>query len=293
MDLKRLQYFCTIAEQGSISKAARVLNIAQPPLGKRLQELEEEIGSPLFTRTPRKMVLTEAGTFLYRQSCDILSKINSLKRQTITIATRKKRVVNIGLSYLYLRYFNPVLLDYYRNRPEWDINVVVSDSSHLEAMLLEHTLDIALMQIPGQSHSWDIRELAPIDSVAVISSHYTAMLAGKTLQFADLSGIPLILLHRIGGEGTYEILRSKLFDTMSQVNISIKVSEPKLILDMMEQGFDGAAIIPRSEYVPSQQGKYLACPLTEPFAIYKPAIVTLSTARDRLLWPLAHEQIEE
>ena len=66
------------------------------------------------------------------------------------------------------------------------------DSSHLEAMLLENTLDIALMQIPGQSQSWDIRELAPIDSVAVISSHYTAMLAGKTLQFADLSGAPLI-----------------------------------------------------------------------------------------------------
>lgn len=293
MDLKRLHYFCTIAEQGSVSKAARLLNMAQPPLGKRLQELEEEIGSPLFIRTPRKMVLTEAGTFLYRQACDLLSKVNSLKQETITIATRKKRVVNIGVSYLYLRFFTPVLMDYYRNRPEWDINVVVSDSSHLEEMLLEHTLDIALMQLPQQHKQWHARELKPIDTVVVLAAHYAEKLAGKTLEFSDLNGIPLILLHRIGGEGTYELLRSMLNEQLSQVNISMKVSEPKLIMEMMEQGFNGAAFIPRSEYIPSAQGRYLACPLMQPCAIYTPAIVTLNTARDRLLWPLDHEQAAE
>ncbi|ALV91102.1 MULTISPECIES: LysR family transcriptional regulator [Pantoea] len=289
MDLKRLHYFCTIAEQGSISKAAKLLNIAQPPLGKRLQELEEEIGSPLFTRTSRAMVLTEAGSFLYRRACDILSQVNSLQRQTVTIATRKQRRVTIGISYLYLRYFTPILMDYYQNRPDWDINVVVSDSSHLEAMLIDHSVDIALMQIPQDRHPWFVRELQPIDTITVVSAHYSAMLAGKTLNFADLSGIPLILLHRIGGEGTYEMLRNKLFSSLSQVNISIKVSEPRLVLEMMEQGFEGAAFMPRSEFVPSQQGKYMVCPLAESFAIYHPAIVTLSTAQDRLLWPQKHE----
>ncbi|WP_058959321.1 LysR family transcriptional regulator [Type-E symbiont of Plautia stali] len=289
MDLKRLHYFCTIAEQGSISKAAKLLSIAQPPLGKRLQELEQEIGSPLFTRTPRAMVLTEAGSFLYRRACDILSQVNSLKRQTVTIATHKQRRVTIGISYLYLRYFTPILMGYYQNRPEWDINVVVSDSSHLEAMLVDQRVDIALMQVPHDRQAWFVRELEPIDTIAVVSTHYSAILAGKTLKFTDLNGIPLILLHRIGGEGTYEVLRNTLFSNLSHINISIKVSEPRLVLEMMEQGFEGAAFLPRSEFVPSQHGKYLACPLAEPFAIYHPAIVTLSTAQDRLLWPLEQE----
>lgn len=290
MDLKRLQYFCSIAEQGSISKAARLLNIAQPPLSKRLQELEEEIGSPLFIRSPRKMQLTEAGTFLYRQACTILSRVNSLKRQTIMIATRKKHVVNIGISYLYLRYFNQMLLDYYHNRPDWDINVVVSDSSHLEEMLIGQAIDIALMQSPADKQPWFVRELEAVDTIAVISAHYAAMFAGKALHFTDLSGVPLILLHRIGGEGTYEILRNKLYEKIEQVNISIKVSEPKLILEMLEQGFAGAAFIPRSEFVPSPQGKYISCPLAESFAIYKPAMVTLSTTQDRQLWALPAEE---
>lgn len=43
MDLKRLRYFCRVVEQGSVSQAAKSLNMAQPPLSKRIQELEEEL----------------------------------------------------------------------------------------------------------------------------------------------------------------------------------------------------------------------------------------------------------
>ncbi len=52
-----------MVEQGNISRAARVLNIAQPPLSKRLQELEEEVGAPLFLRGTQKIELTPAGHF--------------------------------------------------------------------------------------------------------------------------------------------------------------------------------------------------------------------------------------
>ncbi|MCW2103519.1 UNVERIFIED_ORG: DNA-binding transcriptional LysR family regulator [Rahnella aquatilis] len=101
MDLKRMRYFCTIAEQGSISKAAKVLNIAQPPLGKRLHELEEEIGSPLFIRTSKQMVLTEAGRFLYRKTSDILNQVNSVTRQAIDIASQKNaRCVSAFLTFI-------------------------------------------------------------------------------------------------------------------------------------------------------------------------------------------------
>lgn len=47
MDLKRIKYFCKVIEHGSISEAARQLNMAQPPLSKRIQELEDELGAQL------------------------------------------------------------------------------------------------------------------------------------------------------------------------------------------------------------------------------------------------------
>lgn len=46
MDIKRLKYFCMVVECGNITKAANALHISQPPLSKRLQELEEEVGAP-------------------------------------------------------------------------------------------------------------------------------------------------------------------------------------------------------------------------------------------------------
>lgn len=56
--------FWTIAEEGTISQAAEVLHLTQPTLSRQLKELEEELGTELFVRENRKMILTEAGYFL-------------------------------------------------------------------------------------------------------------------------------------------------------------------------------------------------------------------------------------
>lgn len=283
MDLKRLRYFCAIAEQGSISKAAKLLNMAQPPLGKRLQELEAEIGSPLFIRTPKKMRLTEAGQFLYRQSCAVLSQVDQLKKHTITIATRQKRVVNIGVSYLYLRYFNQTLMDFYQRQPDWDINVMVSDSSHLETLLAEKSLDIALMQSPGASSAFYVRELAPARIIAVVSRAFSGRFTGKSVSLYDIGKLPLILHHRLDGEGTYELLLNKLYAAVENVNILMKVSEPRLILAMLSAGLAGVALMPDSEYIECRDGNYLSFDLEQDIQIYKPAIVTLNTAQNSLI----------
>ena len=58
MNIKRLRYFCTVVECGSVSKAAQVLHLSQPPLSKRLQELEAETGVPLLARQGNKIAPT-------------------------------------------------------------------------------------------------------------------------------------------------------------------------------------------------------------------------------------------
>ena len=73
MEIRLLKYFYTIAEEGTISQAAEVLHITQPTLSRQLKELEDELGTALFTRDNRKMVLTEAGLFLKSRAEEILS----------------------------------------------------------------------------------------------------------------------------------------------------------------------------------------------------------------------------
>lgn len=59
-----LKYFLAVARHQNITRAAEELHLTQPTLSRQLQELEEELGTPLFTREKRRMELTQAGLFL-------------------------------------------------------------------------------------------------------------------------------------------------------------------------------------------------------------------------------------
>ena len=64
MDLKQLNYFVTVADEGSITAGAKKLFLSQPPLSTQLRDLEEELGCVLFERGPRHITLTEPGKTL-------------------------------------------------------------------------------------------------------------------------------------------------------------------------------------------------------------------------------------
>ncbi|MFD2020729.1 LysR family transcriptional regulator [Pseudocitrobacter faecalis] len=171
MDLKRLRYFCRVVEQGSISQAAKVLNMAQPPLSKRIQELEDELQTPLFTRRGNRIEPTEAGFFLYRKACEILRQVEDTARETMEIAQKDHPQFRLGLTHLFQSYFKPLLLALYERNPNIEVNISVTDSSHLEMLLNEGAIDLALIQRPYRSEGFDFVSFDPIKLVAVISKN--------------------------------------------------------------------------------------------------------------------------
>ena len=77
MDLKQLRYFCAIAEEGNISRAAERLHISQPPLSLQLKLLEEELGVKLVERNTRHLRLTQIGHTFYHRATQILDLIGT------------------------------------------------------------------------------------------------------------------------------------------------------------------------------------------------------------------------
>ena len=77
MTLKQLEYFITIAETESVSRAAKILNVSQPPLSAQLKLPEEELEVKLFIRSKNGMFITPEGRTFYLRATEILKLLNS------------------------------------------------------------------------------------------------------------------------------------------------------------------------------------------------------------------------
>lgn len=83
MELRQLEYFRAIVDAGTISGAARVLHMTQPPLSYQIKMLEEELQVPLLIRGTKKITLTEAGKTLYEQAGTLLMLADLTRREVV------------------------------------------------------------------------------------------------------------------------------------------------------------------------------------------------------------------
>jgi len=250
MDLKRLRYFCVIVEQGSISKAARLLNISQPPLSKRLQELEDEIGTALVSRNGTGIATTEAGMVFYLRATDILRNVEEARSEALLVATNRKTVVRIGISYLFQRYFSPLVAEIYQQLEGAKIETVVADSSTLETMLEKKRIDIGLFQQPDAVGSYECVSMQPVKAVAVISKKLLPTPPKDQILLAELGQLPLILIKRIHGEGTFDFIHNQLLRLGVRPNVIISANEPRMVCELIASGIAAASMMPMSEVPP-------------------------------------------
>jgi len=96
MDIRQLRYFNTVAHLENISKAADFLHISQSALSKQIQNLEKELGLPLFDRKGKKIILNKAGMRFYDSSELILREMQSARDDIDMLVSRKDYRIRIG-----------------------------------------------------------------------------------------------------------------------------------------------------------------------------------------------------
>ena len=145
--LRQFRYFVAVAEGGSVASASRMLSIAQSALTKSLLELEGEIGSPLFVRSPKGMTLTPQGhRFLVGARKVIGSVADALRLQAADAAGEISGVLSVGVTSLVAGYYLSELFSRFRrNCPAVEVYVTEDAPRFLEHLLINGELDVAIM----------------------------------------------------------------------------------------------------------------------------------------------------
>ena len=117
MTIRQLEYFCAVAENHSISAAARALHVAQPPISRQIAQLEDELGVQLFARESRGMKLTEAGQALYRQSRQLFLRLRRVEENVKSIGAGEGGRINVGVIYSAMPYALHSLEEYHPATP--------------------------------------------------------------------------------------------------------------------------------------------------------------------------------
>ncbi len=150
MDLKELNYIVTIAEEGSISKAAERLYMAQSSLSQFLQLYENELGTHLFMRTSRGVRPTASGSIFIDHARQILLHYRRAQSELWDIEELDGGQIELGISTFRGTYILPKVLKKFHDKyPKIHVEITEKDSIYLEEMISEGLLDIALIALPG------------------------------------------------------------------------------------------------------------------------------------------------
>jgi len=196
LEFNDLKIFQTVAECGSVSKAALELNYVQSNVTARIKLLEKELRTPLFYRQKRGMVLNPEGRRLLEQSREILTGIERLKR-SFQDASNPSGVLEIGIVETVMA-LPAILSSYYSKYP----NVELSLKAGVTDYLLQQVID---MKLDGAFVTGPIRHPL-IDQVEVIQEKLVLVTKEESFTMEEITKRPLLLYNK--GCGYRERLES-------------------------------------------------------------------------------------
>ena len=145
MTLRHLHIFVTVFQAGGITRAARILHVAQPSISLAVHELEEHYGVRLFERTGRKIVPTEGGRTFYGYALHIVSLFRDMEKNMAD--WNSTGTLRIGTSITVGTHVLPPLLCRCRERfPDIRIEVVIHNSATIERFAVDNSIDLGLIE---------------------------------------------------------------------------------------------------------------------------------------------------
>ncbi|UOQ45893.1 LysR family transcriptional regulator [Halobacillus salinarum] len=246
MDIKQLRYFRTVAEEGQVTKAAKKLHMAQPPLSQQIKLMEEELSLKLFDRQGRKLELTNAGRVLYQKAGQILTDLEETIVEVKETNEGITGVLHVGSNKSCFSYLTGPLHQLRQQYPHLTYQLREGDTYFLAECIRRREIEMAVVRLPIEPDEFEMIPLPSEPYVLVTPKSWDLFPADtKKVQVEDLKDIPLMLLHRISGMGQFELVVNECRKHGFDPHVICECPDATMLLSLAANGV-GATIVPRS-----------------------------------------------
>lgn len=262
VNLKQLEYFVRVAELGSFSKAARVLNIAQPALSRQVRLLETDLHFNLLTRNGRGVVLTEAGQRLFDHSIGILQLVARATEDLESARDEPTGRIVIGLPpSMGRRLTLPLVETFRRTLPKARLAIVEGLSTHLTEWIATGRVDLGLVHNPEPNPAI---EATPVldEPLGLISPKQGRSEKTNPLPLSELDSYSLILPER--SHAMRKLLETQAALSGLKLKVALEVSSVQAILDLVTAGHGHAVLTQTALTASGRPGAFSLRPLVEP-----------------------------
>lgn len=246
MELRHLRYFVAVAEELNFTRAAARLRTAQPSFSQQIRDLEDEVGTPLLTRTKRRVALTEAGRAFLDEARLVLAQAQRAVEVARRAARIDERKLIIGfLPSAEVKIF-PSMLTVMRARfPE--LNLVFRSLTTLEQQraLSQREIDVGFLRLPVADPALRFEAVLRERLVAVMPADHPLARA-EAVDIADLAPFPFLRISPHHAGGLHDIVEG--FLRASRVEV-MPVQDVDNVMTMMTLVGLGAGFTLLPDYV--------------------------------------------
>ena len=245
MTLRQLEFFRVVADEKSILKAARKMNMAQPPVSRQIELLEEELGVKLFFRSNRGVQLTEAGDAFYKQLDTVFDSVYALKDSVRLPDQIVTGTVRIGILYSAVSQALERIERYHAAYPAVQLYLQLGTPTVLQDLLDNGELDILFTR-----DNYDVNTSRQVslgeDPLELIMIRETDPVPNlDTVPIRELEKRPLCLLRMNDLSGYNDYLLAECRKQNVSPNIVCQCYDTPMAMQMVQAGF-GLSFLPRS-----------------------------------------------
>ncbi|HEY3404922.1 MAG TPA: LysR family transcriptional regulator, partial [Ohtaekwangia sp.] len=173
MEIRHLKLIKAIVEEGNITRAIDKLHLTQSALSYQLKEAELQLGTKIFLRQNKKMILTKAGEKLYETANEIIGKLSDTEKQIRSLVFGEAGEIRLSTEcYSSYHWLPSVLKQFHHTYPKVELTIVMEATHYPLQKLMDHKLDVAIVSDLVKDRNIKYVELFQDELVMVVSENH-------------------------------------------------------------------------------------------------------------------------